>query len=41
MPVRAYNSDIDYEKVDRFLVEIYRPEPFLRSWLQPSREYMH
>ena len=41
MPVRAYNSDIDYEKVDRFLVEIYRPEPFLSSWLQPRWEYMH
>jgi ribosomal protein S18 acetylase RimI-like enzyme len=41
VPVRAYNRDFDYEKVDRFLVEIYRPEPFLSSWLQPRWEYMH
>lgn len=41
MTVRAYNHADDYQAVNRFLVEIYRSEAGLRTWLQPRWEYMH
>lgn len=40
MRVRSYNHDADYDRVGRFLVDVYRPDG-LRAWLQPRWEYMH
>ncbi|MDF1596008.1 MAG: GNAT family N-acetyltransferase [Acidimicrobiia bacterium] len=40
MRIHSYNHVADYDRVGRFLVDIYRPE-VLRAWLQPRWEYMH
>ena len=39
--VRAYNHAVDYERVDRFLCDVYEPSDRLLNWLQPRWEYMH
>jgi predicted N-acetyltransferase YhbS len=39
--VRPYNHAFDYNRVDRFLREIYEPSDRLLNWLQPRWEYMH
>jgi predicted N-acetyltransferase YhbS len=41
MNVRSYDHAGDYERINRFLIEIYQPGEVLRAWLQPRWEYMH
>lgn len=41
LSVRAYDHEPDYELINRFLIDIYRPGAQLRNWLQPRWEYMH
>lgn len=39
--VRAYDHRLDYERVNRFLRDVYEPSDRLLNWLQPRWEYMH
>lgn len=39
--IRRYNHAVDYERIDRFLVETYEPKGVLDNWLEPRWEYMH
>ncbi len=41
MQVRAYDHPADYELINEFLVDIYRPAGVLANWLQPRWEYLH
>lgn len=41
MNVRAYDHKTDYERINRFLIEIYRPAETLDAWLQSRWEYIH
>lgn len=39
--LRTYVHEEDYERVNRFLIEVYEPGAAMVAWLQPRWEYMH
>jgi predicted N-acetyltransferase YhbS len=39
--IRPYVHERDYDRVNEFLVETYRPGDCFSNWLQPRWEYMH
>lgn len=39
--VRPYDHAVDYDRIDRFLVDVYEPGGVLDNWLEPRWEYMH
>lgn len=39
--LRQYSDPDDYERVDGFLIQHYRPENRDGNWLEPTWEYMH
>lgn len=39
--VRPYDHGVDFERVGALLVDLYRLDRPLRSWLRPRWEYMH
>ena len=39
--VRPYEHPADYARIDRFLIDTYRPGETFSNWLQPRWEYMH
>ena len=39
--VRPYDTRHDYQKVDRFLIEVFDPSDHQLNWMQPRWEYMH
>jgi predicted N-acetyltransferase YhbS len=38
--IRSYDHHRDFDRVGRFLIDVYRPGPVLHNWLQPRWEYM-
>lgn len=41
MKVRSYDHSVDFDRVGRFLIEVFEPGPTLGNWLEPRWEYMH
>jgi GNAT superfamily N-acetyltransferase len=39
--IKKYNLEQDYERVNQFLIDIYKPGDTFSNWLQPRWEYMH
>jgi predicted N-acetyltransferase YhbS len=38
---RKYKHSVDYDRVEQFLIDTYRPGNQHENWLQPRWEYMH
>ena len=39
--IRPYEHAADYNRVGRFLIDVYEPGDVFANWLQPRWEYMH